>query len=84
MEQGASQKGLQLGGNFAGLTSDDPFTALGSLSGLFGSTDETATDKEKATSSYFKLLDDEDKEDYKSKSGERILGEFTSLFKGFT
>ena len=84
MEQGASEKGLQLGGNFAGLTSDDPFTALGSLSGLFGSTDETATDKEKATSSYFKLLDDEDKEDYKSKSGERILGEFTSLFKGFT
>jgi hypothetical protein len=83
MEQGASDKGLQLGGAYAGLTSDDPFTALGSVSSLFGST-ETGTEKEKATSSYFKLLDDEEKEDYKSKSGERILGEFTSLFKGFT
>lgn len=84
MEQGASEKGLQLGGKYAGLTSEDPFTALGSISSLFGSTEEGATDKEKATSSYFKLLDDEDKEEYKSKSGERILGEFTSFFKGFT
>jgi hypothetical protein len=83
MEQGASQKGLQLGGAYAGLTSDDPFTALGSVSSLFGSAESgTKTDQEK--SSYFKLLDDEEKETYKSKSGERILGEFTSLFKGFT
>jgi len=83
MEQGASEKGLQLGGAYAGLTSSDPFTALVSVSSLFGSS-ETGTEKEKATSSYFKLLDDEEKEDYKSKSGERILGEFTSFFKGFT
>lgn len=83
MEQGASDKGLQLGGAYAGLTSSDPFTALGSVSSLFGST-ETGTEKEKATSSYFKLLDDEETEDYKSTSGQRILGEFTSLFKGFT
>jgi len=83
MEQGASEKGLQLGGAYAGLTSSNPFTALGSVSSLFGSS-ETGTEKEKATSSYFKLLDDEEKEDYKSKSGERILGEFTSFFKGFT
>lgn len=83
IEQGASQKGLQLGGAYAGLTSDDPFTALSSVGGLFGST-ETGTEEEKATSSYFKLLDDEETEDYKSTSGQRILGEFTSLFKGFT
>lgn len=83
VEQGASQKGLQLGGAYAGLTSSDPFTALGSIGSLLGST-ETGTEKEKATSSYFKLLDDEETEDYKSTSGQRILGEFTSLFKGFT
>lgn len=84
LEQGASEKGLQLGGKYAGLTSSDPFTALGSIGSLFGSDGETATSKEKATSSYFKLLNDENTEDYKSKSGKTILGEFTSFFKGFT
>lgn len=83
MEQGASEKGLQLGGKYAGLTSGDPFTALGSISSLFGSTEEGATDKEKATSSYFKLLDNEEETPSKSASGQKILGEFTSFFKGF-
>jgi hypothetical protein len=27
-------------------------------------------------------LDDDDDEDYKSKTGSQILGEFTSMFKG--
>lgn len=91
LEQGASQKGLQLGGAYAGLTSDDPFQALSSLTGLFGDTSTTTTTSADSTktgsvssgSSYFKLLDDEE-EPTKSKSAEKILGEFTSLFKGFT
>lgn len=85
LEQGASEKGLQLGGAYAGLTSDDPFQALSSMTGLFGDTSSTATtstDSSKTGSSYFKLLDDEE-EPTKSKSAEKILGEFTSLFKGF-
>jgi hypothetical protein len=91
LEQGASQKGLQLGGAYAGLTSDDPFQALSSMTGLFGdtssttktSTDSTKTGSVSSGSSYFKLLDDEE-EPTKTKSAQKILGEFTSLFKGFT
>ena len=91
LEQGASEKGLQLGGAYAGLTSDDPFQALSSMTGLFGdtssttktSTDSTKTGSVSSGSSYFKLLDDEE-EPTKTKSAQKILGEFTSLFKGFT
>ena len=91
LEQGASEKGLQLGGAYAGLTSDDPFQALKSITGLFGDTSTTTTTSADSTktgsvssgSSYFKLIDDED-EPTKSKSAEKILGEFTSLFKGFS
>lgn len=91
LEQGASEKGLQLGGAYAGLTSDDPFQALSSMSGLFGDTTKTTTTSADSTktgsissgSSYFKLLNDEE-EPTKSASAQKILGEFTSLFKGFT
>ena len=39
----------------------------------------------KSDKSYFNLNldDDDDYEDYKSKRGQEILGEFTSMFKGF-
>jgi hypothetical protein len=61
------------------------------MTGLFGdtssttttSTDSTKTGSVSSGSSYFKLLDDEE-EPTKSKSAQKILGEFTSLFKGFT
>lgn len=80
-----SGKGLELGGTYAGLTSKDPFEALASMETLFSSADSTTTKKEETAPSYFKLFEDETKdEDYKSKSGQKILGEFTSLFKGFT
>jgi hypothetical protein len=90
LEQGASEKGLQIGGAYAELTSDDPFESLKSITGLFGDTSTTSTASADSTktgsisskSSYFKLLDDEE-EPTKSKSAEKILGEFTSLFKGF-
>lgn len=83
------QKGLQLSGSFAGLSSKDPFEALGALQNIFGAEEETpSTNKKKTTSapSYFSIFTDSDKEDedYKSKSGQKILGEFTSFFKGFS
>lgn len=64
-----------------GLDLSDPFASLGTIESFFDDTPVTdeGTTKE---SSFFSLgLDDED-EDYKSKSGEKILGEFTSMFKG--
>ena len=34
------------------------------------------------TSDFFSLGSDEEDEDYKSATGQKILGEFTSMFKG--
>lgn len=81
------QKGLSLGGAYAGLTSRDPFEALASVESLFeDKSDETSTTTEtSSTPSYFNIFgDDKKEEDYKSKTGQKILGEFTSLFKGFS
>ena len=71
----------------------DPFASLGTIEGFFGA-DETPTKTTSRTSttstdqsdSFFKLgLKDEEEDGYqKSKSGEQILGEFTSMFKGFS
>jgi hypothetical protein len=81
-----SGTGLQLGSAYAGLTSKDPFEALVSIQGLFDTEDtDTAAKKDDTAPSYFKLFeDDTTDEDYKSKTGQKILGEFTSLFKGFS
>jgi len=83
------QKGLQLSGSFAGLSSRDPFEALSSIQNLFGDDEEdskTSKEKTSSTPSYFNIFTDSDKEDedFKSESGKKILGEFTSFFKGFT
>jgi hypothetical protein len=81
------QKGLQLGGAYAGLTSRDPFAALTSIQGLFDDEVDQAKTTTEATSapSYFNIFgDDKEDEDYKSKTGQKILGEFTSFFKGFS
>lgn len=79
-------KGFKESVFFSGLSSGDPFEAVVSLEGLFDQAESsTDTDKEESAPSYFKLFgDDKEDEDYKSKSGQKILGEFTSLFKGFT
>jgi hypothetical protein len=68
---------------------NDPFASLGKIESFFADdfkdassqTDETdSTDMD----SYFKLgLADEEDGYQKSKSGNQILGEFTSMFKGF-
>lgn len=80
-----SGKGLELSGAYAGLTSKDPFEALASMENLFSTADKMETGSKETAPSYFKLFEDETKDqDYKSKSGQKILGEFTSFFKGFT
>ena len=81
------QKGLQLGGTFAGLTSRDPFKALSSIETLFAEEQPgtTTTQKDDSAPSYFKIFGDStEQENFKSESGKKILGEFTALFKGFT
>ena len=80
------QKGLTLGGAYAGLTSSDPFEALTSISSLLDTDTDTTqqTKEDDVAPSYFKLFEDDTDEDYKSESGKKILGEFTSLFKGFS
>ena len=85
-------KGFKEGGIFSGLSSSDPFEALGAIETL--SADEKApkeTKKKTSSSSedksYFSLYDDDDTEDTvtaKSKSGQGFLGSFTSAFKGLT
>jgi hypothetical protein len=79
-------KGLQASSLFSRLSSKEPFANLASLQSLFDEGDKTSTTtEEKPAPSYFKLFEDETKdEDYKSKSGQKILGEFTSFFKGFS
>lgn len=80
------QKGLTLGGAYAGLTSKDPFEALTAIQGLFDTEDKasTTTTKTDSAPSYFNIFGDDKTEDYKSETGKKILGEFTSLFKGFS
>jgi hypothetical protein len=67
-----------------GLDLSDPFASLGTIQGFFGDEDTDTTDeattKEK---SIFNLGLDNEETSYKSKTGSQILGEFTSMFKGF-
>jgi hypothetical protein len=73
-----------------GLDFSDPFASLGTIESFFSAEDEADKKQEDedvstAPSSFFKLgLENDDSEtNYKSKSGQQILGEFTSMFKGF-
>lgn len=75
-----------------GLDFSDPFASLGTIQSFFDEDEREEREREQAEEgnekrekSYFSLnLDDDDEdEDYKSKSGQQILGEFTSLLKGF-
>ncbi|MCJ7694741.1 MAG: hypothetical protein MUO40_04865, partial [Anaerolineaceae bacterium] len=78
-----------------GLDFTDPFASLGTIESFFGDEDtkDTSTTKKTTTglntktstpdaSSFFSLGSDEEDTDYKSATGQKILGEFTSLFKG--
>lgn len=68
----------------------DPFASLGTIESFFGEEEQapqkttTSSSARSETDSFFRLgLEDEEEEGYqKSKSGEQILGEFTSMFKG--
>jgi len=82
--QATKKGGLQASSLFSGLSSSDPFEALTSMQSIFDTADKTKTDTKETTPSYFTLFEDDKDEDYKSESGKKILGEFTSLFKGFT
>ena len=82
--QATKKGGLQASSLFSGLSSSDPFEALTSMQSIFDTADKTKTDSKETTPSYFTLFEDDKDEDYKSESGKKILGEFTSLFKGFT
>ena len=90
----SEQKLLTVGGRdealkTTGLDFSDPFASLGTIQGFFDADEEKQTDTDssatKRDKSYFNLNldDDDDYEDYKSKRGQEILGEFTSMFKGF-
>lgn len=67
----------------------DPFASLGTIESFFGEdeapqkTTTTSSSARPETDSFFRLgLEDEEEGFQKSKSGEQILGEFTSMFKG--
>jgi hypothetical protein len=72
----------------SGLDLSDPFAALGTIESFLGGDEEPdKVEKEEEaepSSNFFRIgLGDEEKdEDYKSKTGSQILGEFTSMFKG--
>jgi hypothetical protein len=62
----------------------DPYAAFGTVGGLFDNEDTYATSsKDKEERGMFSLGLDDEETDYKSKTGSQILGEFTSMFKGF-
>lgn len=74
-------KGLEM----IGLDTSDPFASLGSIEKFFQEDEEPAEDTGEKSSSFFSLDygDDEDTK-YKSATGEKILSDFTSFFKGFS
>jgi len=81
------QKGTDTEGSvWASLKSKDPFEVMGAAESLFDTTSTkpttTSTAKTSKTSGYLTMLEDED-DNAKSKSGQQILNEFTSMFGGF-
>ena len=87
-----TKAGTGVGYDTKGIDLSDPFAVLTSLGSLFetGETsDSTTTTTSKDTTktpSYFNLFEDDtaDESMQKSQAGQKILGEFTSLFKGFS
>lgn len=74
-------KGLEM----IGLDTSDPFAALGSVEKFFQEDQEPLEDVKDKYSSFFSLdYEDDEDTDYKSDTGQKILSDFTSLFKGFS
>lgn len=63
----------------------NPMASLSSVQSFFDDSDTSDQEESDATkdTDIFKLGLDEDSTKYKSKTGSQILGEFTSMFKGF-
>jgi hypothetical protein len=73
----------------SGLDFTDPFASLGTIESFFADENAAETSKDKSsdtsttdTSNFFSLGSDEENTNYKSTTGQKILGEFTSMFKG--
>jgi len=80
-----SQKGFTT----ESLDLSDPFSAFSNISSFFDNTEKPTTTTKKTTdttkSSYFNIFGgDEEELATKSKAAQSILGEFTSMFKGFS
>jgi len=66
-----------------GLDLSDPFASLGTIESFFDEdTTTTKQDSNTTGTNFFSLDSDNTDASYKSASGEKILGEFTSMFKG--
>jgi hypothetical protein len=70
------------------LNLSDPFSAFSNISSFFDQPEPTTTTtktKDTSKSSYFNIFGgDEEELPTKSKAAQSILGEFTSMFKGFS
>ena len=89
-QQLLTKAGTGEGLEFAEMDLSDPFASLGTIEGFFGTDEEeeskanVSEERKKELDSFFSLeLDPDEEEDYKSDTGKKILGEFTSIFKGF-
>jgi len=89
-QQLLTKAGTGEGLEFAEMDLSDPFASLGTIEGFFGADEEeeskanVSEERKKELDSFFSLeLDPDEEEDYKSDTGKKILGEFTSIFKGF-
>ena len=78
LSQAGKNKKLEM----KGLDLKDPYAALGSIEDLFGDGSKT-TETTQKSKGFFDLGSDEEDTNYKTKTGQQILGEFTSMFKGF-
>jgi hypothetical protein len=90
-QQLLTKAGTGEGLEFAEMDLSDPFASLGTIEGFFGTDEEkestanVSEERKKELDSFFSLeLDPDEEEDYKSDTGKKILGEFTSIFKGFS
>jgi hypothetical protein len=87
-DQALLGKAMSGGNLFTSLNLSDPLSAFNSIAGLMDEPDEPtakSSSTSNAKSSYFNMFSgDEDEFLTQSKSAQSILGEFTSMFKGFS
>lgn len=84
-QQLLTKAGTGKGLEFIDFDTSDPFAALGTIEGFFADDQQTEEDTTKKSSGFFSLDSEEDEDTkYKTPTGEKILSEFTSFFKGFS